>query len=88
MTGAEALASLLVLLPAIWAAVHLGLSRFWEIRAGWREKRGAPESEVDMLHNRARTLQDLSRLMPTGLLVILIPALVWRAILLVLSLDV
>ncbi|MGF0538758.1 hypothetical protein ACQQ2Q_12235 [Agrobacterium sp. ES01] len=86
MTNAEALASLLVMLPAIWAAVHLGLSRFAELRSDRLERQGAPESDVTMLRKRARTLQDMSRLMPNWMLLILLFALAWRVILLILDL--
>lgn len=86
MTCAGVIASLLVMLPAVWAAAHLGLSRLAELRADRLERRGEPEDGVKMLRNRARTLQDMSRLMPNWMLLILILALVWRIVLYVIEL--
>lgn len=79
MTRAEATASMLLLLPVIWAAVHLGLSRIAELQANRREKTvGTADDDVKMLRNRARTMQDMSRLMPNWMLLLLAIALVWR----------
>jgi len=80
MTKAEALATLLIMLPAIWAGVHLSLSRAAELKANSLEKRGASDADVAMLRNKARTFQDVSRLMPTGMLVVLMLGLIWRGI--------
>ncbi|MCR9123247.1 MAG: hypothetical protein NXH91_13350 [Phyllobacteriaceae bacterium] len=79
MTRPEAIASTLLLLPVMWAAVHLGLSRIAELQANRREKTvGTADDDVTMLRNRARTMQDMSRLMPNWMLLVLAMALIWR----------
>lgn len=82
MTFGEAASSLLILLAALWTAGHLAWSRMVEARALRMKRDGASDEDVDMTTKRSRTLQDMSRLMPTWLLGLLVLGLVWRGALL------
>ncbi|OWU85148.1 hypothetical protein ATO6_08895 [Oceanicola sp. 22II-s10i] len=78
MTRSEALAALIVMIPAVWGAAHLAWSRVTEIRADRLEARQGDAAEVTMLRQRARTLKDFSSLLPSWMLAVLIVGLVWR----------
>ncbi|MCA0947335.1 hypothetical protein CLG85_001725 [Yangia mangrovi] len=80
MSKWDALITLLVMLPAIWATTHLGISRLSEIKADHLEKDETTREKSQMLRKRAHVLQDMSRLMPNWMLAILALALFLRVI--------